>query len=361
MRTVDYSEVLNGSAAMSGMGPPDIGTGEFTLFRPLHDRRLQQAWELHHWPDICRTEQRLFRPFWNPATTYAGPTPTSAAEVYDVPTSTYYQSLVAGNLNNPPTINGVVNAAFWALSIPTGYSGPLWVANGQAYNVGDTVQNPADLQFYQCIVPHTSGATFDGTKFGLLTPFDRYIGWNQVDGNGVALTPIGEFLRAWDKSPKFTTKRVEFTYWLSENGAQFTQLKHAIAFAWVYYRTQRPVLRGDAWDATAVYTSGRQAYYVGTGTGAAPINPGVGNFFTANQTTAAGDSPETAAAKWTVVALPYVFRGFLIAAGAADWLLSDGQEDKAAAAEAAAMGFLELEADKLHRQQGQDNRLIWRG
>jgi hypothetical protein len=46
----------------------------------------------------------------------------------------------------------------------------------------------------------------------------------------------------------------------------------------------------------------------------------------------------------------------LIQAGYVDWLRSDGQLAKAVAEEAAALAILELEADKLQRQQKQVRR-----
>lgn len=350
MVTVDYSEVLNGSAALAGLGPDDIGNAEFRLLRQFHDRRLQRAWESHHWPDLCRVEQRTFRPQWSALNTYA-----AADEEYDVPTGNYYQSLQGTNLNNPPTISGVENSAWWALS-QTGYGALPW-QSGVPYVVGKQVQNPGDLQFYQCISAHTSGGAFDPTKFGLLTPFDRYIAYDQVKADGTLETPIGEIFTATDVNPKLSTKQVPFPFWLSDKGAQFTQLKHAIAFAWLYFRIRRPVLKGNEFDSTVAYASGRQVYYVGIG---GTIEEGVGNFFSALVTTAAGDTPESAASSWSVVPLPYIFRGYLIPAGYADWLTADGQANKAAGYETMALEALEAEADKLQRQQGQVRRLQWK-
>jgi hypothetical protein len=76
MRTVDYSECLYGSAALAGFGKADLGAPEFALFRTFHDRRLQAAWEIHRWPELCRVEQRQYRPNWSASVTY-----TTAPEV----------------------------------------------------------------------------------------------------------------------------------------------------------------------------------------------------------------------------------------------------------------------------------------
>jgi hypothetical protein len=350
VRTVDYSDVLRGSAALAGLGASDVGIGEFALFREFHDRRFQKAWEIHRWPDLCRTEQRTFRPLWSSANTYV-----VTAEVYDVPTATYYQSLQNANTNNPPSIAGAENSAWWAKSLNQ-YSAPLW-ASGVTYAVGTQVQNPNDLNYYQCITAHTSGGSFDPSKFGLLTPFDRYVAFDQVDAAGNPLTPIGEFFFCTDINPKLSTKTVEFPFDLSENGAQFVQLKHEISFVWVHFRIRRQLLAGDDWDAGLAYASGTQVYYVGTGN---TIQKAKGNFFTATASTSVGDSPETAPNSWSAIQIPYIFRAYLITGGYADWLTGDGQANKAAGYEGMAVESLEAEADKLQRQSQQVRRLTWK-
>lgn len=352
MRTVNYSEVLRGTAALAGLGAADIGTAEFALLRTYHDRRLQQAWEAHHWPEVCRWEQRLFRPLWN-ATYAVSPGYAAGAERYDLVTGRYFQSLVAAN-TAAPTVGGVENSAYWA-ECAVAYAASAW-ADGAVYAVGNKVKNPADGEYYQCISAHTGDTDLelDGNKWGLLTSFDRYVGYEQVEDNGTAHTVVGEFLRALDRSPYQTTKLVEFDFTVSENGAQFSTLKNAVTYAWVWLRQRRPELTGDAWDATAVYAAGDQVYYTAGAEGL-----GVGNFYEASAATVAGESPASTPAKWGLVELPYIFRGWMIQAGYADWLTGDGQGDKAVQAEGLAQQWLELEADKAQRQSGQVLALRW--
>src|SRR5581483_499037 len=122
MRTVDYSELLRGTAALAGMqyapGAGDVGDADFALLRTFHDRRLQASWEIHRWPELCLVEQRTFRLLLAAGTTYGVATTTttdnSANEVYDVATGKYFQSLQAANLNQAPTIAGEENSAWWA-------------------------------------------------------------------------------------------------------------------------------------------------------------------------------------------------------------------------------------------------------
>ena len=125
-------------------------------------------------------------------------------------------------------------------------------------------------------------------------------------------------------------------------------------WVWLKYRLRRPFLMpAPVWDSGAAYAAGSEVYYVSTVTG-------VGNCFTAATATTAGQSPDAVPAAWSVVMIPYIFRQYLIQGGFADWLTADGQEDKADKAEAAALQLLELEADKLHRQQAQGGRVRWK-
>ena len=341
MRTCDYSDVLRGSAALAGFTMDDLGGPEFALFRTFHDRRLQLAWEIHRWPDLCRIEQRAFRAAYDVtgATTYAATT-----EVLDVATLQYFQALQTST-GKAPTINAQENSAYWALCKGS-YQAYDW-ETGTDYPVGGQVRHPADNNVYQCITAHTSGGSWDATKWGVLTPFNRYIAYNQA-----GQTALGEVLFAFDRDPRVTTKLCPLPYTLSADGVQFATLRHTLAYVWLQYRIQRPLLTGDAFDSTVVYASGQQMYY--------KASTGLGNFYTAVVTTTAGDTPESAPAKWSVVALPYIFRQYLMAAGYADWLTSDGQADKAGPMEQMATSCLELEADKLQRQQGQVNRMQFR-
>lgn len=426
MRTVNYSDVLQGSLALAGI--PLIGFDltepTFALMRTFHDRRLRVAWEVHSWPDICRYEQRSFAPPWNANTTYA-----AGAMVLDVPTLNYLQALQPST-GQPPTINAVTNDVYWAPLQPQYVAEPFEA--GEAYVVAEQVLNPVDQQFYQLFAqaltitatpggvydgnyepttaggfngpngafitynptlpqwvlwspPHTEvGATGvligqwtagtmtaafattqgspPGNGWGLLTPFLRTINYQQYDINGNPLTPLGEVFAAYDRDPRITTKKTKIPFTLTSDGLNFVQSGSAIcytpravisAYVWLFYRLQRPTLTGNPFDPALIYVAGAQAYYVN------PVT-GTGDFYNCTVTTTAGQSPTTTPASWAVIALPYIFREYLVQGGYADWLTQDGQTDKSQAFEAVAQQLLELEADKVQRQQQQTNRLDWR-
>lgn len=213
-----------------------------------------------------------------------------------------------------------------------------WVALDPSDDPVPTVVSPA--------IPAPPNPTY----WGVLTPFNRYVGWTQ------AWAPdnqtVGEFLAAWDFDPRITTKTQRLQYLLSADGAQFTTLKHVPAYVWLLLRTVRPQLFGDPYDTGATYAAGQQMYFADA--------LGNGNFYNCVSAATANQNPTSNPALWAIVNLPYVFRQYLIEGGYADWLRGDGQTDKATAEETVAEQMLEFEADKLQRQQQQVSRLTWK-
>ena len=134
MRTVDYSEILHGSAALAGFSAGDLDGGLFALWRTFHDRRLQVAWEIHRWPELCPVEQRYYRPLWS-----AGETVVATDERFYVPTQNYYQALQASTGQAPellqPDGTYLPNLAYWAVSAGS-YTADDFIAT-VVYNLGD--------------------------------------------------------------------------------------------------------------------------------------------------------------------------------------------------------------------------------
>ena len=69
LRTVDYVDVLSGTADLCGLDRDNLATAEFRELRQTHDRRLQTAWEADIWPELVRVEKRYYRPLWAGGTT----------------------------------------------------------------------------------------------------------------------------------------------------------------------------------------------------------------------------------------------------------------------------------------------------
>jgi len=345
MRTIDAHLLFQGAMGLlTGQGgSSSVPTSRFAALRAYLDRGLQRLWEAEHWPDLVTVEQRAYRLAWDSGTTYAASTSTAAVEVYFAPTDNYYQSLQGSNTNHAPaTQSGSTwseNSQWWAES-KSSYSGADWAAS-TVYAAGAIVRRTsgtsADGRYYQCHTAHTSSSSFDTSKFCVLTEFDRYVGYTQT-----GQTAIGEVFNITNANPRLTRALTEYRFWLSGNGVQVPQ---GPARVWIEFRRRRPLLTGDAWSSTATYTAGQQVYYT--------TSAGVGNFYDCATATSAGESPVTAAAKWTVVEIPYIFGQSLIWHAYADLLAADGQADKASVARNSADEYYAMEADKLYRQQRQ--------
>lgn len=116
---------------------------------------------------------------------------------------------------------------------------------------------------------------------------------------------------------------------------------------WIYYRKGPSDFSGTVYSATATYAVGQQIYYTLT-TGA---NTGQSDYYRCVTATSAGDSPESAAAKWAVVSVPECLVQPLVWQTYGDWLVQDGQAEKATQAyQMAEMKRLE-EWDRSERQQ----------
>ena len=340
MRTISYEELLGLIVGFDGLPVTKLLTEDSSRIRDFVSLSLSIAWEMESWPELMRCEQRWFRADWSASTTYGAPTSTTPVEVYYPVSGKYYQSLHGTNLNNAPATGSPLaeNSAHWA-ECETAYTADDWAA-GEVYAVGDQVRNPADERYYQCITAHTAGASFDATKFGILTAFARYIEYAQT-----GKTAISEVIWAGNKSRRIYTTAQRYDYELTETGIQFAD---SLSTVWIEYSVRAPTLFGSAYSATATYAAAQQIYFSSTTT--------KGNYYDCLSSTSAGQSPDTHASKWSLVEIPYIFRGFIAHHAYALWLISDGQTDKAAGFKQEAFAALAREANKLWRRQNQIRR-----
>lgn len=319
METTDFEDVMREAASDAGVEAENISATEFLVWRRFAKRRLETAWRWHLWPDLAACEQRFYRLPYNAASTYAqavAGVENSANEVYWALTGQYFVALTTVPINTPPTDgNGVVDAAHWALTQqyaiqpdPTGQQYNQPVANvtpfnlTQAYAQGDRVQYTS--QVYQLFAASATGVLpTNGASWGLIPPFDAYVPYAQ--SGQTAFTVVEECFSA---NPRTTTRGQVLNWFLSERGVQVVT---AIAYAWIQFRRRCPKLSGAVFSSSTVYAAGAQVYY------RSATLPG--NFYTAAVTTNAGDTPDSAPAKWAVVELPRIFHRYLVLGMAADW------------------------------------------
>lgn len=342
MRTVDYSEVLQLTAELAGFTYAELPSELALRLRGHISRRFRAMWETEYWPELTRVQQRRYRANYGSGTAYSAPTTTSSTEVFYPATQAYYQVLRSSTGNAPATLSGSTystNTAYW-YAAQASYTGRDWAAS-TAYTVGTVVRNPADSRYYACHTAHTSGASLDSTKFGVLTPFDKYISYTQTGE-----TAIGEVRDVYSADPKVNRSFAVANWTLSSNGVQ---VPDGPATVWVEFRTRFVPLTGADYSSTATYAAGDQILFNSSGS--------VKNFYTCVTATSAGESPNSAAAKWSIIEIPYLFQPYLVNGAYADYLLMDGQTDKASVQNRLADEYLAVELAKLHDAQPQYQRL----
>jgi hypothetical protein len=307
IRRVDYVDLLQHSARCAGLDPDTISTAEFRDFRLFHGDRLQRLWELRDWAEIKPVEKRYFRDLYAAGTSYA-----AGAEVFYPGPRAYYQMLRTGGVTGqvPATVSGstwTTNLAYWA-ECQTEYTADEYDASA-TYVQGDQVYYSPTDRYYQLFAASATGdLPSDTSKWGVLTPFNRYVAYAQT-----GQTAFDHAFAAYDRDPENDGRAKELNGFLSENGLQVLD---DVPWCWVEFRRRVPSLTGDAWEAAATYASGAQVYF--------QDGSARGNFYDCLEATTAGQSPLTHAAKWRLVEIPFTFRGALIHGAAADYARPDG-------------------------------------
>lgn len=115
---------------------------------------------------------------------------------------------------------------------------------------------------------------------------------------------------------------------------------------YIYYRKVPYNYSGDVYSSTSTYVAGQYIYYTRT-TGALV---GTSDYWKCVSATTAGQSPETHPAKWDIQLVPEMIYQPLVWQTYADWLIQDGQADKAAQAYVIADQKKNEEWDRIQRQ-----------
>ena len=348
MRTVTYQSVLWGAARLLGLDPVrDLNLQMAARLTEYITRAVAKGWRFEQWPDSTLTQQRYFRPVYDPAATYAASAVGAPVEVYFIAADRYYQALQPSTGQLPATWDPVgctwtENSAYWAESHPR-YCGPLWMPNtnygvGYASGLPFQVKNPTDGNYYQCTTAHTSGSTFDATKWGLLTPFSRYISYNQPGQTVIWEAPS---VCAFRRDPRvFTSNPWAIRTWRNDAGITFPG--ETVNSVWLQFWTAPPQFVSALFSATTAYAKGVTIY-----------DPATGDCWTSVTTTTAGQNPSSTPASWSRILFPFVLAAYVKRMAMADLLRDQKQTDRAQAEQAAAEDELQDEADKALTGQGQ--------
>lgn len=345
MRRVTYKSVLVATAGL-WTGEQAPSAQDAAVMNVFINSRAREFWESFWWPEVMVAERRQFRPDWLIGTTYGAPSATAAVEVYYPPARKYYQSLRAGNTGNAPaTLVGsdyVENSDWWAVSTED-YSGDDW-ATGKVFTVVDgqgmITRNPADNRYYQCFTAHTAGATFDGTKFGVLTPFVRSIDLEQA-----GQTKIGEARFVWDLDPNVFRRWAcrEQRFDLMTEGLV---VRGCLPVVYVEFRKRPPSWTGDAYSSVTTYAADGQVYDGTTGDFYRSLVNG-------NLNNAVTDTT-----KWERIDFPYVLSECVRQGAFADLLRTEKDTEGFAIEDQEAKRLRDVAVTLVERQQREQMRVV---
>lgn len=191
------------------------------------------------------------------------------------------------------------------------------------------------------------------------TPNDATVDWNQI---GEA--DIDAVFQVYMSNPLGARYPVAMGYQLTPSGIQLVQGSNMWTTYYVngvaqnqtysnlganpvflYYRKVCPNFQGDDYSASATYAVDDQIYF--------EDSAGVGDYYKCVVATTAGQSPSTTPTSWEVLPIYESLFDYVVYKAFGDWLITDGQMDKAPGAYAIAKNELDDAFEQLERQQGQ--------
>jgi hypothetical protein len=198
------------------------------------------------------------------------------------------------------------------------------------------------------------GALVQQTQY---TPVqDLVLSWDQLGEN-----EIDAVYNIWPCSPFTSNYPSQFGYNITPQGIQvingtpyaYVNYQNGVAQnnlygappsnpIFVYYRKTCPQYTGDVFDAADTYSVNEQVYFT--------ASDGYGDFYKCIVATSAGQSPTTTPNSWERITLFDTFLQFCIYQAFGDWLISDGQFDKAQLVYGIAESKMGDQLDKNERQ-----------
>jgi len=339
MRTVTFKQVLNGISQKLGMDPTrDLNAARAASLTEYVNLRVAEGWKFDFFPEWTVVEQRYFRDAYSAAENVV-----AADQKFFIGSGLYYQALRAQSpaAQAPATLTDgewEENSAYWAV-LASSYDAEDW-ETGTVFAVGDQTREPLTGLFYQCHTAHTAGGTFDSTKFGVLTAFDRYVAYEQT-----SKTKIGTVKQVSRRNPRiFPSTLGKVTFAPSANGVQITD-PTAPNIVWVEFRLRPPVFDRTLYSASANVAVNDIRYY-----------PTTGECYKALQAQSPATQAPTVAAYWVKVDFPEILEDFVKRAVFCDALTDQKQQSRKLAEIEDARDRLADLADEELAAQGQFDR-----
>lgn len=261
MRSVSFQTVLHGTARLLGMNPTsDLNTARAATLTEYLNTAVRPAWQFDWWPEWMTCEARHWRNAY-----VTGEFIEAGAERFHTGSNAYYQALQAqpAATQPPATYSAGVwteNSAYWA-ECATSYDAVVQ-ESGETLAVGDQRRDVDTGRVYQVHTAHTTAsATVDVTKAGELTPFARYLSFEQ-EGQTAIGTVQGVYLR----DPRvFVRNPGKLDHKLNSRGIVVGTSSIPVE-VWVEFRLRVPVFTSTPWAQPASgegYDLGDLVYYQG--------------------------------------------------------------------------------------------------
>lgn len=316
MRTCTFQSVLYGVARLLGLDPlRDLNPSRAATLTEYIETRCGEGWKFDFWPEWTPAERRAYRDYYSSSENI-----TATTERFYVGSGLYYQALRAQSpaAQAPATYSAgtwTENSAYWA-ECRRSYSADVTWATGVVFTVGLKTQNLDDGEFYQCHTAHTAGASFDLTKFGRLTPFQRYVAYEQT-----SKTPMDEVKGVYRKNPRVITEApAPVGFFPSDVGVVISEAS-APALVWMEFRLRAPRFTATQYSSTRTYALDEAVYYSTTG-----------ECYVSLQAANVGQNPATVnSTYWRKQNFPLILAPFVKMAAAADGLTDQKQNDRAMA------------------------------
>ena len=361
-RTRNYSDFLNSVIQLIGIPPSRLTTEVAASINQFFNNAIRDIWIATQWYDNCpRGEAR----FVGNKLTYSNDLTKTA---YWTPT---YLTITANQLANP--LDGSVTASKLMEEASSGehkvvqnvtsffpsqsYTITSYVRPNGRNNVqlvaydGSTVSYLGDptkgVYVWGCLVQQTTNVPVS----------DLLLPWQQVGEQ-----TIDAVFDVYQASPSSAFYPRQQGYLLTQDGIQMINGAWATYIdgvnqssiygilpcnpVFLFYRKYAPTYTGDDYSASTSYIVNDQVYYT--------TSAGVGNYYrcTANVTGVAPTGAGSSANYWEVIPLYTVFLQYCIYRAYADWLISDGQLEKADRASAMADRKLADSIEVQERQMG---------
>lgn len=258
MRSVSFKTVLDDTARFLGMDPArDLNTVRAATLTAYINTVIRPAWQFDWWPEWMECEQRFWRDVYA-----TGEFIPAGAEQFHTGSQAYYQALqVQIAATQPPaTYSAGVwteNSAYWALC-KTSYDA-AYQTSGEALAVGDQRRDVNTGLTYQIFTAHTAASdTVDTTKAGVLTPFARYISFEQF-----GRTAIGTIKGVHANDPRvFPYRSGQYNQRLNGQGVVVIT-SNIPTQVWVEFRQRPPVFTTTPWVSGTAYDLDALVYHEG--------------------------------------------------------------------------------------------------